>query len=372
MDAGGSSQIIKDTLLYPQGLNSIDGYEFPFSFIITVGNSGKILRSNYTSINNWNNINSGTTSNLNDVGLCPLGGGFVFVVGDNGTILRSFDYGESFTALNSGTNLDLNEVQIINCDSIFGRIIRIAGDSLITLFSTNEGDTWTRQYAYNPGDEPGGFRVDLQTVHFINFTTGWLAGDHYIFKTTNAGTNWLVRFKQTQAWNNGSNSMFFYNKDSGIVVGNRGDIQYTTNGGNNWFYHPNTQNLTTKNLNKFALNNGIAAAIGDSGVIVFTDSVTLGIEQISSGVPNQYMLMQNYPNPFNPVTNIRFSLPRKSFVKLAVYDLLGREIEVLVNQELAPATYNFDWDASIYASGVYFYKIKTEEFSDSKKMVLIK
>jgi hypothetical protein len=89
-------------------------------------------------------------------------------------------------------------------------------------------------------------------------------------------------------------------------------------------------------------------------------------------------LYQNYPNPFNPITTIKFAVPlnkggeRGLSVHLAVYDILGREITVLVNESLKPGTYEVTWEASNYASGVYFYKLLTNEFSETKRMVLIK
>ncbi len=85
-----------------------------------------------------------------------------------------------------------------------------------------------------------------------------------------------------------------------------------------------------------------------------------------------YLLSQNYPNPFNPKTKIRFDVPTTSFTKLIVYDLLGREVATLVNEELKPGSYEADWDASNFSSGVYFYKIISGDFVETKKMVLMK
>ncbi len=98
----------------------------------------------------------------------------------------------------------------------------------------------------------------------------------------------------------------------------------------------------------------------------------IGIINITTSVPSQYKLSQNYPNPFNPVTKIRFALPKSSFAKIVIYDLLGREVETLVNEQLNSGTYEVDWYASKYSSGVYFYKLETEGFVEIKKMVLIK
>tara|TARA_R110002096_G_scaffold151859_1_gene314600 strand:- start:4632 stop:7085 length:2454 start_codon:yes stop_codon:yes gene_type:complete len=90
------------------------------------------------------------------------------------------------------------------------------------------------------------------------------------------------------------------------------------------------------------------------------------------GVPSEFVLNQNYPNPFNPSTNISFSLPKASKVQLKVYDLLGREVKVLLNERLSSGTYNFTFDANDLSSGVYLYQIKTDAGVLSKKMTLIK
>jgi hypothetical protein len=84
------------------------------------------------------------------------------------------------------------------------------------------------------------------------------------------------------------------------------------------------------------------------------------------------LLFQNYPNPFNPTTNIKFAIPKASFVKLAVYDMLGREVEILVNENVSPGTFEVKWDAAKVSSGIYFYRLTTEEFTDIKKMILVK
>ncbi|MEO8514244.1 MAG: T9SS type A sorting domain-containing protein [Ignavibacteria bacterium] len=92
----------------------------------------------------------------------------------------------------------------------------------------------------------------------------------------------------------------------------------------------------------------------------------------SNEVPTEYALKQNYPNPFNPVTNIKFSVPQASFVKLVVYDITGKEVAKLVNNNMTAGSYTVDFNASGLSSGVYFYRIDTDGFSDVKKMMLIK
>lgn len=98
----------------------------------------------------------------------------------------------------------------------------------------------------------------------------------------------------------------------------------------------------------------------------------VGITTINSEVPEEFSLSQNYPNPFNPVTNIKFNIAVAGFVKMAVYDILGKEVAQLVNEELSPGSYNVDFDGSHLVSGVYFYKLVTRDHSMVKKMILVK
>lgn len=98
----------------------------------------------------------------------------------------------------------------------------------------------------------------------------------------------------------------------------------------------------------------------------------VGIQPNGSEIPKVYALYQNFPNPFNPVTNINFDLPRVSLTRITIYDILGKEVDVLVNEVLAAGKYNVDFNASHLSSGVYFYKIEAEHFIDKKKMIIVK
>jgi hypothetical protein len=88
--------------------------------------------------------------------------------------------------------------------------------------------------------------------------------------------------------------------------------------------------------------------------------------------PKDFNLYVNYPNPFNPSTTIKFDIPFGSFVKLTIYDILGKEVAVLVNNKLNPGQYNIIWNASGFNSGVYFYRISAGDYTSVKKMLLIK
>lgn len=109
-----------------------------------------------------------------------------------------------------------------------------------------------------------------------------------------------------------------------------------------------------------------------NGVLYGDTNTIVGINQISSEIPDNFSLSQNYPNPFNPVTNIKFDIPKAGFVKLTVFDAIGKEIQTLLNQQLTAGTYSVDFDGSTLPSGVYYYRIESGAFSETKKMVLIK
>lgn len=133
--------------------------------------------------------------------------------------------------------------------------------------------------------------------------------------------------------------------------------------------------------NSIALNsNGSAVYVcgpsigsGTSGdIAIIKYSQLVGIENIGSEIPSVFGLSQNYPNPFNPSTKISFSLPVCSNVHLAVYDIAGKEVEVLVNQSMNSGVYEVDWNAAALSSGTYFYTLRTESYTETKKMVLVK
>ena len=98
---------------------------------------------------------------------------------------------------------------------------------------------------------------------------------------------------------------------------------------------------------------------------------TAGVNN-ESEVPESYMLSQNYPNPFNPIAKINYSIPQTSQVQIIVFDLLGNEIETLVNEEKSVGTYELTWTAANLPSGVYFYQLKAGSFVQTKKMILLK
>ncbi|MBI3124513.1 MAG: fibronectin type III domain-containing protein [Ignavibacteriales bacterium] len=103
-----------------------------------------------------------------------------------------------------------------------------------------------------------------------------------------------------------------------------------------------------------------------------TNPVIVSVEKISDAIPIDYKLYQNYPNPFNPTTKIQFDLPKEGMVRLTVYNSLGQEVEILVNQVLSAGKYSKNFDASELSNGIYFFRLQAKDFVLSKKMILVK
>jgi hypothetical protein len=136
-------------------------------------------------------------------------------------------------------------------------------------------------------------------------------------------------------------------------------------------HHIYTMHCSNQNLCYFGGTSGTLLKISNGGIL-------LGTEKENNILPDGFSLYQNYPNPFNSATKIKFDIPavetglRPVSTRLVVYDPLGREVALLVNEALAPGTYEIEWDARDVPSGVYFYTLSARTFTESKRMVLLK
>ncbi len=132
---------------------------------------------------------------------------------------------------------------------------------------------------------------------------------------------------------------------------------------------PAWNDLQKQHLN-ILVDNGNDGTVDDSMLV--ENQATDVKDESYLGIPNKYYLAQNYPNPFNPLTTIRFGVPKTSFVTLKVYDILGREVETLVNEEKSAGSYEVKLNAAGLASGIYFCKMQAGDYSATKKLILIK
>lgn len=239
-----------------------------------------------------------------------------WAVGENGTIITTSDSCNSWSSQECPVNTTLRSVTFI--DTLHGYIL---GDNGIILKTTDGGQIW--ELATLPNSS-------LNAMKFVSTSTGWIAANNgKVFRTLDGGEQWEAQESGVQT---NLTSMDFINNYSGIIVGEDGVI------------------LTTK-------NGGVVSSVRN---------------EYHNAIPKTFELQQNFPNPFNPITKISFSLPSDEFTVLKVYDVLGREIVTLVNEEKRLGTYSVNFDASNLASGIYFYKLTSGNFSQTKKMVLAK
>lgn len=263
-------------------------------------------------------------------------------------------------------NVELACITLITSDEITA-----AGFNGTILRTTNAGSNWIQQFS--------GTTSDLRGIYYPQSNLGFAVGyEGTIIKTTNSGISWSPLSSGITI---NLFAVFFYNEMSGTAVGT-GKIIRTTDGGNSWVNQPipftgDLYDITFANLNS-------GWAVGQSGRTFYTNNGGVGVKQISSELPESFALNQNYPNPFNPTTNLEFKISKfpkgqAGFVSLKIYNLLGQEIAVLINSDLNPGTYKYEFDASDLKSGVYFYKLwvstpsgETGNFKETKKMTLIK
>ena len=167
--------------------------------------------------------------------------------------------------------------------------------------------------------------------------------------------------------------------DIAVLYASAGDDQfawYENDGDQNFIWHniatgfPNAWSIYAADIDGDQDNDILATSIialswfGNSGVV--------SIDNDETTIPASFNLDQNYPNPFNPSTITNYQLKTNSFVKLRVYNTLGEEVAMLVNQEQPAGTYEIIWNADDLPSGAYYYQLKAEEFLKTKKMILIK
>ena len=254
----------------------------------------------------------------------------------------------------------------------------VATDGGAIANTVDGGKTWAFQDS-NTAIMYGVDFVDTLTGFAVGTNGSW--GTGFIYSTTDGGKQWSY----TQDFTMGILfDVSFFNSKIGWIIGRSGRIWRTTDSGTNWVL----QNLNTNaTLGKIiVLQEAKTAYIWGGGIydlgllpeenpyiLFYADlsNITKVKEQGKSS-PEKYYLMQNYPNPFNPCTVISYQLPENSFVTLTVYDLLGREVEILANEKMNAGLHTVRWNATMSPSGVYIVKLTAGNFVASKKLMLLK
>ena len=233
--------------------------------------------------------------------------------------------------------------------------------------STNNGSSWT-SFTATADKDVYSLAVNGSSVFAGTSSNG-------VIYSNNSGTNWT----QSALNNKSINSVVVYSGN--VFAGTFAEGVYlSTNNGVSWI--PKNQGWVSTSLPTVytvnVLNNYVFAGTDFLPLYRRVYSESIGIRNISSEIPSAYSLSQNFPNPFNPTTVIRFGIPNTSvgqtflFVDLKVFDITGREVQTLVNEQLAPGTYEATFDGTNLPSGTYFYKLTSSTFSQTKRLTLLK
>ncbi|RPI13582.1 MAG: T9SS C-terminal target domain-containing protein [Ignavibacteriae bacterium] len=289
-------------------------------------------------------------------------------VGGVWTLIKTTNGGDNWTQISSAPPQINNEFGFNNTFKIIGTNMWFATNLSHVYVSTNLGLNWIS--SLTPGLDY------IFTLHFNNDTCGIVTGSTALI-TTNGGTYWAPVTGTIP----GSGDMFgaegFGSEYFWILRGS--GIYSTSNGGINW----KTVTEITPSGELYAIDFAVSSGCPGGWVVsndgsVYAMKFVTGINNTGNNIPASFILEQNYPNPFNPKTIINYQLAMNSDVKLSIIDITGKEIAVLVNENQNAGSYNVEWDASDYSSGVYFYQITADpigeagNFSASKKMLLIK
>lgn len=197
------------------------------------------------------------------------------------------------------------------------------------------------------------------------------------YRSTNNGVTW-TNIPLAEPYENIEKLILLDSTNVGYYVlakTTRNRIYISKNNSMNW--NDKTYNMTVGGTMDFELvytkTYGLVYTRDRDGKLYrCTYSDIIGIRSISSEIPSKYSLSQNYPNPFNPSTNIKYQITKNDNVSLKIFDILGQEIATLINEKQSPGTYSVDWNASDYTSGIYFYRLQAGNFTETKRMTLIK
>lgn len=378
--------------------------------VVATGEHGLILRSTNAGVN-WQQVPSGTNMELECL---SFNGNTGIACGGYMAFLKTTNGGMNWTNLNlqGFYGFDIINVQVLN-DNTFLMVTKYYFN--MTYFydlrkTTNNGANWSTLFTITSTSQYGA----MNDVQFINEQIGFITSNGKVRKTTNGGVNWTIVanvndsvykseiyfvdentgyfisninynslnriYKTTNGGFNWvqqylpsstafANKVHFVNTSTGMILSDNGNTYRTTNGGSTWTLEQ------TYSLNVFydicMTGNSEAVTVGSYTVILKYNGLT-GISHQNNQIPEGFNLSQNYPNPFNPATKISFSLPKASFVMLVVYDVTGKEVETLVNENLGAGSFEVDFNASKLTSGAYFYRITADGFTDVRKMILVK
>lgn len=241
----------------------------------------------------------------------------------------------------------------------------------IILSTTDAGETWDTVYTTARTNE-WAWKITFPSrkIGYISLQRNNNVAPVFFLKTTDGGLTWNQ--KQFSATGYFVQGIGFLNDTLGWAGGTSLSPKQTTDGGDTW-----TSMTIGNSLNRFRKINDSLMYVSGAGVWKYSPGTSLGMLQNKLITPAAHSLQQNYPNPFNPQTTIEFSIPEDGFATISIYDITGAWIRTLFSDHAKKGTFKVSWDGQIESteeapSGTYFYRLQTKNFSETKKMLLIR
>ena len=361
---GGQGSFIKTTNGGTDWIRSQAGSTNDFLFNIDMTNEftgycagyfGKFLKTTDGGAN-WSDINLNTERSINAVYFFNENTGWI--CGDSGMLLRSDDGFASSVSVPADQNFDITDIEFVNTN------VGYYSSQQRKIFKTTDaGENWFTPHTGDFGSTVGG-------LDFIDANTGIaFTYNNKILITNDGGVNWIEKLIPP---GNYLNNVYISGHNNYWAVGDFGFIYRSTDGGAFW-YEENDNNFMDRIFGIYFKNNSEGWVSGGNGLIAeYYNPQSSIISLNQNNNTTGYKLNQNYPNPFNPATVIQYELPVSGNISLKVYDVLGNEVAYLVNERQNAGSHSVKFDGNNLSSGVYFYKLETDDFSDTRRMVLIK